>query len=438
MGAGRSTNEGTGRNQGDSQKPLARRGLLRAAAGVLAASAGAVAFLSHPKQALASAFTLTSNDATATYEIDNTGVGTGVWGRSTVVPGSPLSPIIPAGVSGTSGGATQGVAGFCTGASGLEGSWGVYGFSDVGVGVRAATNGSSGAGVYASNYATSGGTGVFGEAFGGASSIGVSGQNTSGGTGVYGQSNNHIGVWGVTTTSGQGLANPAVAGSNDGGGAGLVGFTTGPSSIGLGGATDVGIGAYGSSQRGIGVFGYSNTGFAINGNSPGGGYAGYFSGPVFVTGSLTAMGAKSAAVKTKGGLSSVYSLESPESWFEDFGSSQLTGGQATVSLEPGFADIVHTDAYRVFLTPRGEPKGPLYVSKQTPNSFTVQEAGGGTSNIAFDYRVVAKRADIEGARLEHIDEPHPQDGPQEPVLDHAPKPPEPPAMPTLPMSRAGG
>jgi hypothetical protein len=104
-----------------------------------------------------------------------------------------------------------------------------------------------------------------------------------------------MGVWGVTTTSGQGLANPAVAGSNDGGGAGLVGFTTGPSSIGLGGATDTGIGPYDSSQTGIGLFGNSNTGFAINGTSPGGGYAGYFSGPVFVTGSLIAMGAKSAA-----------------------------------------------------------------------------------------------------------------------------------------------
>jgi hypothetical protein len=262
-------------------------------------------------------------------------------------------------------------------------------------------------------------SGVYGE--GAAGSTGVYG-TSSGGTGVYGQSNNHIGVWGVTTTSGQGLANPAVAGSNDGGGAGLVGFTTGPSSIGLGGATDVGIGAYGSSQTGIGLFGYSNTGFAINGNSPGGGYAGYFSGPVFVTGSLTAMGAKSAAVRTKGGLNRVYSMESPESWFEDFGSGQLTGGQATVSLEFGFAGIVHTDTYHVFLTASGDSQG-LYVSERHSSGFTVREQQNGKSNVAFDYRVVAKRADIEGARLEHVDEPHPPDGPKEPVLDHAPKPP---------------
>jgi hypothetical protein len=209
-------------------------------------------------------------------------------------------------------------------------------------------------------------------------------------------------------------------------------FGTGVLTIGLGGATDVGIGAYGSSQKGIGVFGYSNTGIAISGNSPGGGYAGYFSGPVFVAGSMTATGAKSAAVRSKGVLRRVYSLESPESWFEDFGSSQLTVGQATVSLDPGFADIVHTDTYHVFLTAYGDSQG-LYVSERHNSGFTVREQQGGKSNIAFDYRVVAKRADIEGARLEHVEEPHPIDGPQEPVLDRAPKPPA-VTQPSMPLS----
>jgi hypothetical protein len=127
-------------------------------------------------------------------------------------------------------------------------------------------------------------------------------------------------------------------------------------------------------------------------------------------------------VKTKGGLSRVYSMESPESWFEDFGSGQLTAGQATVSLEPGFAGIVHADAYRVFLTARGDSEG-LFVADQNSSGFTVREQRSGKSNIAFDYRVVAKRADIAGARLEHVDEPRPIDGPHEPALDHAPKPP---------------
>jgi hypothetical protein len=69
--AGRSTNGGRvgprehGRTDEESQKPLARRGLLRAAAGALAVGAGAVAFLSHPKQALASANVISSNDSQA-------------------------------------------------------------------------------------------------------------------------------------------------------------------------------------------------------------------------------------------------------------------------------------------------------------------------------------------------------------------------------------
>jgi hypothetical protein len=391
-------------------RPLARRGLLRATAGVLAATAGAVAFLSHPKQALASAFTLTSNDATATYEIDNSGLGTGVWGRSTST-GGPSIPITPSGVSGTCGGATQGVAGWCTGSPGLGGSWGVFGTSDVGVGVRAATAGASGAGVYATNIGAG---------------YGVYSTSTDGGTGVYGQSNNAIGIWGVTNNSGQGLANPAVAGTNTGGGAALVGFTAGPSSIGLGGATNAGVGVYGSSTTGAGVAGYTSSGVAVGGTATGGGIAGYFSGPVFVNGSLTVTGgAKSAAVRSNGSLKRVYSLECPESWFEDFGSGQLSGGQATISLEPGFAGIVHTDAYRVFLTARGDSEG-LFVADQNSAGFTVREQRSGKSNIAFDYRVVAKRADIAGARLEDVDEPPTYYQPPEPALDRAPKPPAPP------------
>jgi hypothetical protein len=35
-----------------------------------------------------------------------------------------------------------------------------------------------------------------------------------------------------------------------------------------------------------------------------------------------------------------------------------------------------------------------------PNGFDVREVQGGASNIAFSYRVVAKRKDIAGPRLE--------------------------------------
>jgi hypothetical protein len=147
-----------------------------------------------------------------------------------------------------------------------------------------------------------------------------------------------------------------------------------------------------------------------------GGYAGIFSGAVYVSGPLTVLGAKSAAVRDAGRtLRRMYSMESPESWFEDFGGAQLTSGTATVQFEPSFGSLVHGDNYHVFLTPKGEPKGPLYVSKQNPNGFTVPEAGGGTSNIGFSYRIVAKRKDIPGNRLEHIDEPALPQVPSKPI-----------------------
>jgi hypothetical protein len=155
-------------------------------------------------------------------------------------------------------------------------------------------------------------------------------------------------------------------------------------------------------------------------------FAGVFSGPVLVQGNFTVTGAKSTAVRgADGGLKRLYSLESPESWFEDFGSGKLTGGTATIQLEPGFAGVVKSDQYHVFVTPDGETE-MLHVTGKTPSSFVVREGHGGTSNVGFSYRIVAKRKDIPGARLEHVDEP--------PALpDFVKTPPTPPKLPELPL-----
>jgi hypothetical protein len=77
---------------------------------------------------------------------------------------------------------------------------------------------------------------------------------------------------------------------------------------------------------------------------------------VLINGSLTQMnGSKSAAVRhTDGTLRRLYCVESPESWFEDFGHGQLNNGSASVQIEPGFAGVVKTDAYHVFVMPEGE------------------------------------------------------------------------------------
>jgi len=77
-------------------------------------------------------------------------------------------------------------------------------------------------------------------------------------------------------------------------------------------------------------------------------------------------------------------IESPENWFEDFGSAQLINGVAVVRLDPDFIQTVNTEKdYRVFPVPIGDCKG-LYVTNKAANSFEVHELGGGTSNIGFD------------------------------------------------------
>jgi|HubBroStandDraft_2_1064218.scaffolds.fasta_scaffold03074_10 hypothetical protein len=117
-------------------------------------------------------------------------------------------------------------------------------------------------------------------------------------------------------------------------------------------------------------------------------------------GNTTARGTKSAAVPLHdGSMVKVFSMESPEVWFEDFGSGQLMGGITMITLEPTFAQTVNLKSgYHVFLTPKGDCKG-LYVTGETETGFEVREMGGGQSSVDFDYRIVAHRAQYEKMRL---------------------------------------
>ena len=117
---------------------------------------------------------------------------------------------------------------------------------------------------------------------------------------------------------------------------------------------------------------------------------------------MTCAGTKSAVVPVDNGSRRIalYAIEGTENWFEDLGGGQLVSGVAIVHLEPTFAQTVNTGLdYRVFLTPNGDCRG-LYVTLKTATSFEVHELGGGTSNISFDYRIIAKRKGYEGVRLE--------------------------------------
>jgi len=129
------------------------------------------------------------------------------------------------------------------------------------------------------------------------------------------------------------------------------------------------------------------------------GFGGYCT--IDVNGSLICNGFLSAVAPVNNGQQQValYGMQSPENWFEDFGSGQLSNGIAIINLEAVFAQTVNTNtSYHVFLTPNGDSRG-LFIAQKTPTSFEVREQGGGASNIAFDYRIVARRKGFETVRL---------------------------------------
>jgi hypothetical protein len=119
-------------------------------------------------------------------------------------------------------------------------------------------------------------------------------------------------------------------------------------------------------------------------------------------GNLNCTGTITPTVSVANGAKQValYSMASPQNWFEDFGSGQLSGGASTVALDPAFAETVAANSeYHVFLTPEGECRG-LYVGHKTANGFEVHELGGGQSNVSFAFRIVALRRGYETVRLE--------------------------------------
>lgn len=100
----------------------------------------------------------------------------------------------------------------------------------------------------------------------------------------------------------------------------------------------------------------------------------------------------------------LYAMQSPQNWFEDFGTGHLSSGSGEVVLDGAFAQTVNLQSdYHVFLTPGGECRG-LYVTNKTANGFEVREIGGGQSNVSFDYRIVALRRGFENLRLADMTE----------------------------------
>jgi hypothetical protein len=255
--------------------------------------------------------------------------------------------------------------GFATGAN----NSGVHGRNDALNGIGTTGVATNGTGVYGQSTSGSG--------VGAVSSSGYGVYATSGsGTGVYGQSASGTGVFGTTTSGLYGVA--GISGTASGS-AGLVGVATGPNAV-----------AFGTIVQGGATF------------------AGYFNGTTVVNGAFAVTGSKSAAVKDASGqYRLMYSVESPEAWFEDFGTGTLVNGKATVKLDPQFAQHIHTDQYHVFISEDGDHNG-LHTTAKNTSGFTVEassllaKAAGVNAAQAqgsFSWRVVAKRNDIKGERM---------------------------------------
>jgi hypothetical protein len=223
----------------------------------------------------------------------------------------------------------------------------------------------------------------------------------------FGSSHKDIGVYGYETSiNGYGVYGQSTQSAN------LGSFDA----AGVWGDSNAGNGVMGTSAQQQGIFGL--TADTLDQFFPGG----YFNNsnsmpydPVLETygenthgyciidnlGDLACSGSKSAVVPVDNGSRNValYAIESPQNWFEDFGSGQLAHGSTTIHLETTFAQTVNTGVnYHVYLTPNGDCKG-LYVSQKTPTTFEVHESGQGTSGVAFDYRVVAERKGYEQIRM---------------------------------------
>ena len=276
-----------------------------------------------------------------------------------------------------------------------------------GVGMLAQSNTFDGAATFANS---TGGWGIFSEANGDANfETGVAGFE-------YGSTQENVGVWGYAASPhGVGVYDEGYTSSTEGTiccaglySIGMWADTSGTSS------SNAGIAALTTVDTGYSIVSYSNSSYPTvwlendvstdstapvlitNGGSTGGVCI------VDVGGNLTCSGSITPAVPVNNGAKKValYGMEAAENWFEDAGAGQLTNGSAIIRLDQTFAETVNTNMdYHVFLTPNGDCKG-LYVSRKSPTSFEVHELGGGTSSIAFDYRIMAKRRGYEAARLE--------------------------------------
>jgi hypothetical protein len=140
--------------------------------------------------------------------------------------------------------------------------------------------------------------------------------------------------------------------------------------------------------------------YIVFGESNGGSFSVDTNGNERVSGTLTT--SKGSYVRTTGASGAKmieYAQRTTSPEVEDTGEGSLANGRGFVAVDARFGDTMdRRTGYQVFLTPEGDCNG-LYIANKSVAGFEVRELRGGRSTLTFDYRIVAKPVDENGARL---------------------------------------
>ena len=315
--------------------------------------------------------------------------------------------------------------------------WGAS-WSGISPGLSLYGTSTSAATLYADNTATNDSVGILGETAATdacASSYGVKGVQGGGGTNVWCDTVAVLGEGAASGVLGTGTYYGTAGVSQATYGVGVFGRADGSNGYGVYGLaySSDGIGVYGEVLTTTGTnasvygFNYSNDGFGVAGHnywygvgvgawSYGGNlieaYDGDYPGGTLrfyidQYGWVYADGGYNTFLKVSGESThrTVFAIQSPEVWIEDFGTGQLVNGETKINLDSIFARTVNlTETYHVYLTSLSDEAVLLFVANKSLSSFTVRGVtlDGRPANAAFDYRIVAKRQGYEHLRLEPV------------------------------------
>jgi len=260
------------------------------------------------------------------------------------------------------------------------------------------------------------------------SGTGLSHTTSGGGQAFYGRSNGTggIAIYAYNNGSGQSEAVYGLTSSNSGSNSsGVMGGNSSTSSYTVGtyglhsatSGTARGVKGSAESPSGIGVWARngatSGTAYGLYASSYSStGWSGMFHNPVgngvYITaasdkiGLTVSQGTKNAVVRTSAGPRALYTEESTEVWFSDYGFGQIQDGVARLAIDPLFAETVDLDQpYHVFL--QSYDDATLIVSDRTASDFEVLLRDG-DPNAQFSYRLVAHRKGYVGRRLEIVEQ----------------------------------